>query len=210
MSKAWLKMIGTSDKPCPETWTENHVHFGKGKPSGIFPGDRMVLYAVGREKHIFSLAEVTSDVYENRQPEWRYQMDVNYGVNLPVQSGVSIYRINTGRDLVGPIIWGSSYVELHSEEYEQAAVLLQIEQVLQFLTFREREIIKLRFGLGDGYTYTLEEVGRIFGLTRQRVHQIEAKAMHKLSERGEIDTIIECMRAVIEAHWNFRERDGPS
>ncbi|MHC5039313.1 MAG: RNA polymerase sigma factor RpoD [Planctomycetota bacterium] len=56
----------------------------------------------------------------------------------------------------------------------------KIERVLQTLTFREREIIKLRYGIGDGYTYTLEEVGRIFKVTRERVRQIEAKAVRKL------------------------------
>ncbi len=56
----------------------------------------------------------------------------------------------------------------------------KIEGVLQTLSFREREIIKLRYGIGDGYTYTLEEVGRIFKVTRERVRQIEAKAVRKL------------------------------
>jgi RNA polymerase primary sigma factor len=56
----------------------------------------------------------------------------------------------------------------------------KIESVLKTLTYREREIIKLRYGLGDGYTYTLEEVGRIFKVTRERVRQIEAKAVRKL------------------------------
>ena len=56
----------------------------------------------------------------------------------------------------------------------------KIDQVLKTLTYREREIIKLRYGLGDGYTYTLEEVGRIFKVTRERVRQIEAKAVKKL------------------------------
>jgi len=56
----------------------------------------------------------------------------------------------------------------------------KIETVLQTLSFREREIIKLRYGIGTGYTYTLEEVGRIFKVTRERVRQIEAKAIKKL------------------------------
>ena len=56
----------------------------------------------------------------------------------------------------------------------------RIDEVLRTLTFREREIVKLRYGIGDGYTYTLEEVGRIFRVTRERVRQIEAKAVRKL------------------------------
>jgi RNA polymerase primary sigma factor len=56
----------------------------------------------------------------------------------------------------------------------------KIDDLLKTLTYREREIIRLRYGLGDGYTYTLEEVGRIFKVTRERVRQIEAKAVRKL------------------------------
>jgi RNA polymerase primary sigma factor len=56
----------------------------------------------------------------------------------------------------------------------------KIEGLLKTLTYREREIVRLRYGLGDGYTYTLEEVGRIFKVTRERVRQIEAKALRKL------------------------------
>ncbi len=56
----------------------------------------------------------------------------------------------------------------------------QIDSLLKTLTWREREIIRLRYGLQDGYSYTLEEVGRIFKVTRERVRQIEAKAVKKL------------------------------
>ncbi|MGB8852308.1 MAG: sigma-70 family RNA polymerase sigma factor [Pirellulales bacterium] len=56
----------------------------------------------------------------------------------------------------------------------------KIDSLLKTLTYREREIIRLRYGLTDGYTYTLEEVGRIFRVTRERVRQIEAKAVKKL------------------------------
>jgi len=56
----------------------------------------------------------------------------------------------------------------------------RISDVLKTLTYREREILKLRYGIGDGYTYTLEEVGRIFKVTRERVRQVESKAIRKL------------------------------
>ena len=56
----------------------------------------------------------------------------------------------------------------------------KIESLLKTLTYREREIIRLRYGLDDGYSYTLEEVGRLFKITRERVRQIEAKAVGKL------------------------------
>jgi RNA polymerase primary sigma factor len=62
----------------------------------------------------------------------------------------------------------------------QGILRQKIEGLLKTLTWREREIIRLRYGLQDGYTYTLEEVGRIFKVTRERVRQIEAKAVRKL------------------------------
>jgi RNA polymerase primary sigma factor len=71
-------------------------------------------------------------------------------------------------------------VESPASTANQEMLKEKIEQVLKTLTYREREIIKLRYGLGDGYTYTLEEVGRIFKVTRERVRQIEAKAVRKL------------------------------
>jgi RNA polymerase primary sigma factor len=59
-----------------------------------------------------------------------------------------------------------------------------IGKALDGLTYREREIIRMRFGLADGYAYTLEEVGSIFSVTRERVRQIEAKAVEKLRQPG--------------------------
>ncbi|MEI6525699.1 MAG: sigma-70 family RNA polymerase sigma factor [Planctomycetota bacterium] len=56
----------------------------------------------------------------------------------------------------------------------------RIDSLLKTLTYREREIIRLRYGLTDGFSYTLEEVGRIFKVTRERVRQIESKAVAKL------------------------------
>ena len=61
-----------------------------------------------------------------------------------------------------------------------AALKQRLEQVMDELTYREREILRLRYGLADGYSYTLEEVGKIFSVTRERVRQIESKAVRKL------------------------------
>jgi len=71
-----------------------------------------------------------------------------------------------------------------AERPEQTATTMMLKerlnQVLKTLTYREQEILKLRFGIGNGSTYTLEEVGKRFKITRERVRQIEAKAVRKL------------------------------
>ncbi len=77
------------------------------------------------------------------------------------------------------------FLEDHTEETPADTAMQQmlrdkIDHVLKSLTYREREIIKLRYGLGDGYSYTLEETGRIFRVTRERIRQIESKALKKL------------------------------
>jgi RNA polymerase primary sigma factor len=77
------------------------------------------------------------------------------------------------------------FVEDHREDNSLADMTQQmlkqrIAEVLEDLNYREREIIRLRYGLVDGYAYTLEEVGKIFSVTRERVRQIEAKAVRKL------------------------------
>ena len=66
---------------------------------------------------------------------------------------------------------------------EEAAYTLlreQLEEVMQTLTEREQKVIRLRYGLGDGHPRTLEEVGKEFNVTRERIRQIEAKALRKL------------------------------
>lgn len=72
----------------------------------------------------------------------------------------------------------------------------EIDKILQTLTPREREIIRLRYGLDNGYIYTLEEVGRIFEVTRERVRQIEAKAVKKLQTPGRSKRLLGFLDAV--------------
>lgn len=79
------------------------------------------------------------------------------------------------------------FVEDHRDDdplYDthQHALKTRIEEAMQGLNYREREILRLRYGLADGYAYTLEEVGKIFSVTRERVRQIESKAVRKLQQ----------------------------
>ena len=55
-----------------------------------------------------------------------------------------------------------------------------VKKMLLKLSYREREIIKLRYGLGDGYSYTLQETAKLFKVTRERIRQIEEKALRRL------------------------------
>ena len=67
------------------------------------------------------------------------------------------------------------------EEYTTSELLKEeLDNVLLTLTEREEKVLKLRFGLDDGQCRTLEEVGQIFGVTRERIRQIEAKALRKM------------------------------
>ena len=79
------------------------------------------------------------------------------------------------------------FVEDHRDgnplaEINQQALKEHLAEAMEDLNYREREILRLRFGLADGYSYTLEEVGRIFSVTRERVRQIESKAVQKLQQ----------------------------
>src|SRR5574343_287659 len=73
------------------------------------------------------------------------------------------------------------------DQLANAALLRdQIREVLVDLTDRERKILSMRFGLEDNIPHTLEEVGKVFGVTRERIRQIEAKALEKIRNHRDI------------------------
>jgi len=78
-----------------------------------------------------------------------------------------------------------------SESTNRQILKENIHDMLQYLTEREQKIIKMRFGLIDGRTHTLEEVGREFNVTRERIRQIEAKVLQKLKDHSTVVKIME-------------------
>ena len=85
----------------------------------------------------------------------------------------------------------------------------KIERVLSTLSYREREIVKLRYGIGIDQTYTLEEVGNIFKVTRERVRQIEAKAIKKLQHpirSRRLESFIEPLKLAARQRMHGRRR----
>jgi RNA polymerase primary sigma factor len=88
----------------------------------------------------------------------------------------------TGRDDKGQ--FSETIVGPDSASSEEAidyhALRDRINSLIETLSYRDKEIIRLRYGLGDGHSYTLEEVARIFNLTRERVRQLEHRALRKL------------------------------
>lgn len=65
----------------------------------------------------------------------------------------------------------------------------QVREILNELPPKERKILEMRYGLADGFTHTLEEVGKVFGVTRERIRQIEAKALEKIRQHEKINRL---------------------
>ena len=73
-----------------------------------------------------------------------------------------------------------SLVDIEKMASQMTEIKDKIDEVLKELTDREERVLRLRYGLDDGRTHTLEEVGKEFNVTRERIRQIEAKALKKL------------------------------
>ena len=83
----------------------------------------------------------------------------------------------------------SGEAPIEGTKSDQAMMRERIDSALASLGYREREILKLRYGLGDGYCYTLEEVAGIFRVTRERIRQIEARAFKRLKDSDQFDAL---------------------
>jgi RNA polymerase primary sigma factor len=128
----------------------------------------------GREATVAELAERAGMTVEEATCVWRMSRQP-LSLDQPVGDG----------DEAG---YGDFLKDQREEDplrgIHQQSLKDSIRTALDGLSYREREIIRLRFGLADGYAYTLEEVGTIFSVTRERVRQIEAKAVEKLRQPG--------------------------
>ena len=131
---------------------------------------KRLLQAIGREPTIEELAEQANMSVE----ETRRVMKIS-------RHPISLDRpVGESEDSQFGDFIEDERQETPSETATSEMLRSRINDVLKTLTYREREILKLRYGIGDGYTYTLEEVGRIFKVTRERVRQVESKAIRKL------------------------------
>ncbi len=86
----------------------------------------------------------------------------------------------------------------------------QIRAVLDTLAERERKVIELRFGLADGHPRTLEEVGKEFGVTRERIRQIESKTLAKLRHPSRSSKLKDFLEELDVRRLTIRRRTPPS
>ena len=130
----------------------------------------------GRELNVYQLAERTG--IEVKAVELALQ------AATPTSSLLQAFNEGDDGNLVDVL------PDVKSPRPERMADIAQLREtfakVLKTLTPRERRIIELRFGFINGYEYTLEEIGRIMHITRERVRQIESKAMDKLQSKERV------------------------
>jgi RNA polymerase primary sigma factor len=139
---------------------------------------RAFLQANGREPSFEEMAELAGITVEEAECVWRMSRRC-VSLDQPLGDG--------DEGTVGEFVSDTREVDpLH--DVNRQALRSTIGRALEGLSYREREIIRMRFGLADGCAYTLEEVGSIFQVTRERVRQIEAKAVEKLRQpTGDVD-----------------------
>lgn len=142
--------------------------------------------------------KLSQELGRNPTPE-----EISVEMDLPLEKIYNIFRIDRKIDSLERPINGDdgdgkstleNFVEddrIESPERESSKRILvdQIRDVLSDLTQKERKILEMRSGIEDGVNHTLEEVGREFGVTRERIRQIEAKAHEKIRQSGKIDRL---------------------
>lgn len=135
---------------------------------------RGFLQSQGREPTVEEIAELAGLPVEEAECVWRMSRRC-VSLDQPLGEG--------DEGTVGEFV-SDQREDDPLRDINSQALKSSIGKALEGLSYREREIIRLRFGLADGCAYTLEEVGSLFAVTRERVRQIEAKAVEKLRQPG--------------------------
>jgi RNA polymerase primary sigma factor len=160
---------------------------------------RGFLQANGREPNVEELAELAGLPVEEAECVSRM---ARRPISLDQPLG------DTEEGTVGEFV-GDRREEDPLRDLNRQALRSSISRALEGLSYREREIIRLRFGLADGYAYTLEEVGSIFEVTRERVRQIEAKAVEKLRQPGRDVDLASFMSDSVVEKWRKPAAEEP-
>ncbi|OCS89191.1 sigma-70 family RNA polymerase sigma factor [Caryophanon latum] len=137
---------------------------------------------------ICELAEISEEQYmAAKEAEHRFLHDVSLNSNVSSDSDLN--------ELIDLIIGTEENYDIQITSVEEVIVNRStskvLKKVLEELKDREREIIEYRFGFKDGEIYTLEEVGKHFDVTRERIRQIEAKALRKLKNKLYLKELLE-------------------
>lgn len=119
---------------------------------------------------------------------------ISYDVARRVlEKGRSILSINDPRHTGYDKDFGDYFPDNSTEELDSSLMREEfrkkLEEVFSTLNYREREILRLRYGLADGYSHTLQEVSKVFRVTRERIRQLEAKAVRKLQQPYRADQL---------------------
>jgi RNA polymerase sigma factor (sigma-70 family) len=127
---------------------------------------------------------IVGEIRRWRFEQWRWRSPRPSGDYGPGRLFVHLFS-----ELGPHFVTGRANVFARADDAPAAADrVATVRRLLLPLPRRERTVIALRFGLDDGYTYTLEEVGRIFRVTRERVREIEARALRKLRDAADGST----------------------
>ena len=156
---------------------------------------RVPVYLLEQSKKVYSIySKLQSELGRRPLPE---EISKRAGLSTELVKGI-LKAANDATSLDSPILQGenSTFLDFVADEESltpdtamaKSALKQNLKGALTFLTLREKEILRLRFGIDQKSTYTLDEIGKIFNLTRERIRQIEKAALEKISvsEIGEV------------------------
>jgi RNA polymerase primary sigma factor len=145
------------------------------------------------------MTEIASKVMRERRRLYQQQGREAKAPEIAARTGIAVARVEQVLSLVqepasldlrvgedgdttlGDLIAAPNAVDPHAAA-EASALAEIVTEALDDLTPREQRILRMRFGIGEESDHTLEEVGKVFGVTRERIRQIEAKALEKLRD----------------------------